>query len=655
MQLGEDSYHIVRRVLVNTRHLFVLLTLLSLADVFAQDTITLQAVEVTARQTSLHIPAMAPQKFDTLVLQNQRTSSLSQLLIQHSPVFIKTYGPGGVSTASFRGTTASHTLVLWNDFQLNGASLGQVDFSTIPVYMVDDISLSPGGNSSKNSGGLGGVVNVDNKSSFGRGVVLDLKQTIGSFMTSRSYLTAGYSGRKISFKIKGNFNASKNNFPYENIAVIPKQRMRQDNAAYREGGVMPELHLLTRNGVISLVSWNQWNNRELPPIMPNVGNTNTDEWTKDSFSRNYISYRIFWTGGDMTIKSACFIEKQHYFLEVKSLPNEHIITAKNTENNSLVFHQIAELNQTLYRSWKLNVKLQWDKEQVESNQYEETKKRDVVSTYASAEGDIYKTLSGRVSLRSDWIGSASMGVFPTACLSYQMPFLPELTFSVGYSHNYRNPSMNDLYWQPGGNENLKPENGKSLDFKLMFEQKTTAWSLNTTASAYFSRVKDWIQWVPTAYRYWVPENVSEVYARGVELHFDVKRNIDRYELSLSGNYVFTRTSDESDKAQQLGKKGRQLIYIPKHHGNLFFNCRYESWNLSYILEVTGRRSTSYSESSYYSNTLPTYAVHNIALGWTKKQYKIEMRCNNFTNKSYQNVAWRPMPGINWELAIGYKL
>lgn len=655
MYLGEDNYRTSRGIVLNTRYLLVLLALSLLSRLHAQDTITLQAVEVTARQSAQHMPAMSPHKFDTLVLQNQSTSSLSQLLIQHSPVFIKTYGPGGISTASFRGTTASHTLVLWNDFQLNGASLGQVDFSTIPVYMVDDISLSPGANSSKNSGGLGGIVNIDNKSSFGKGVILDIKQSIGSFLTTRSYLTTGYSGRKISFKIKGNFNASKNNFPYENTAVIPQQRMRQSNAAYREGGVMPELHLLLGNGVISLVSWNQWNDRELPPIMPNVGNTNTIEWTKDAFSRNYISYRTFWTGGNLTVKSACFIEKQHYFLEVRSLPNEHIITAKETDNNSLVLHQIAEVNQDLFRSWKMNVKLQWDKEQVESNQYEGSKKRDVVSTYASAEGDIYKTLSGRVSLRADWIDGSSMGVFPTACVSYQMPFVPELALSVGYSHNYRNPSMNDLYWNPGGNENLKSEDGKTIDLKVSLEHKGTAWSFDATAAAYYSRVKDWIQWVPTSYRYWVPENVSEVCARGVELHLDIKRNIERCELSLSGNYVFTRTSDESDKAQQLGKDGRQLIYIPKHHGNMFFNCRYEAWNMSYVLEVTGKRSTSYSESSYYSNALPAYAVHNIALGWTKTRYKIEARCNNFTNKSYQNVAWRPMPGINWELSLEYKL
>ena len=141
---------------------FWLLGLLSIG-LHAQDTITLQTVEVTADKIGAEaLKPLVARKLDTIVLQSMSTSSLSDLLIQHSPVFIKTYGPGGVSTASFRGTTASHTLVLWNGFQLNAPSLGQVDFSTIPVFLADDVSLNWGSGTSNNSGGLGGSVNIDN-------------------------------------------------------------------------------------------------------------------------------------------------------------------------------------------------------------------------------------------------------------------------------------------------------------------------------------------------------------------------------------------------------------------------------------------------------------------------------------------------------------
>ena len=116
-------------------NILILLILGLLPRLQAQDTIMLHSVEVTAEKADVEVlKPLVARKLDTLVLQSKSTSSLSDLLIQHSPVFIKTYGPGGTSTASFRGTTASHTLVLWNGFQLNAPSLGQVDFSTIPVF-----------------------------------------------------------------------------------------------------------------------------------------------------------------------------------------------------------------------------------------------------------------------------------------------------------------------------------------------------------------------------------------------------------------------------------------------------------------------------------------------------------------------------------------
>ena len=273
--------------------------------------------QVTAERSNVEVlKPLVAKKMDTLVLQSKSTSSLSELLIQHSPVFIKTYGPGGVSTASFRGTTASHTLVLWNGFQLNAPSLGQVDFSTIPVFLIDDISLNWGSGTSNNSGGLGGTVNIDNTSRFGDGFHLDVKHTVGSFLTLGSYYTMGYFGKKVSVRVKAYRNSSENDFEYYNTGVYPAKRMKQRNADFVDYGVMPELSILLKNCIISASSWNQWNERNLPPIMTNVENKNFEEWTKDNFSRNYLAFKFFWATGNLQLKSAAFVENQRYFLHL---------------------------------------------------------------------------------------------------------------------------------------------------------------------------------------------------------------------------------------------------------------------------------------------------------------------------------------------------
>lgn len=618
---------------------------------FAQDTITLNVVNVTAegiqRET---LRPLVMKKMDSLVLEAKSTSSLSELLIQHSPVFIKTYGPGGLSTASFRGTTASHTLVLWNGFQLNAPTLGQVDFSTIPVFWADDIDLKWGSGTSNNSGGLGGSVNIDNKTVFGKGLILDLKQTYGSFNTIGSFVTASYSGKVVSFRVKFYRNSSDNDFEYRNSALLPPRTMRQQNADFVDYGVMPEFSVMLKHGVLSLSSWNQWNNRNLPPIMPNVLSVNTEEWTKDNFSRNFLSYRLFWDGGRLQLRSAVFVENQRYYLEVHESTTSALITKINSENKALVLHQIADVEQRIFASWKVKGKLQWDRERVVSNNYEGVKRRDIVSSYVALEGNPLETLDLSLTARYDIVDGKSMGVFPTATLSYRFP--KGFGATLGYSHNYRNPSLNDLYWYPGGNPDLLPENGRTVDLAVSYSLNKNGFKLETRVGAYASKVKNWIQWVPTSYRFWVPQNVSLVFARGIESHVDFGYTHGDWKLNLSGNYVFTYTTDESEAAQSYGNLGKQLIYIPRHHGNLFANLRWKTWDLGYTLEVTGLRSTSYAD--FYAFDLPAYVLHHVALGKQWRKFRVELRCNNLTNREYQNVLWRPMPGRSFEVMVNYR-
>jgi iron complex outermembrane receptor protein len=631
--------------------LMVLLLGLAVFPLHAQDTITLDAISVSAdRVVQETLNPLVMKRVDSLVLESKSTSTLSELLIQHSPVFIKTYGPGGVSTASFRGTTASHTLVLWNGFQLNAPTLGQVDFSTIPVFLADDIDLKWGSGTSNNSGGLGGSVNIDSKNTFGKGLILDIKQTYGSFNTLGSFVTAGYCGKKVSFRVKAYRNSSDNDFEFYNSALLPPKMMKQQHADFVDYGVMPEVSVMLGHGVLSATSWNQWNNRNLPPIMPNVVNKKTEEWTNDNFSRNTLSYKLFWPTGNLQLKSAAFVENQHYYLQTRSPITDSVITSINSVNEALILHQIANVEQQLHATWKLKGKLQWDRERVNSNNYEDTKRRNMVSTYIAVEGNPFANADLSVTARYDIVDAKSMGVFPTATFSYHFPM--GLGMTLGYSHNYRNPSLNDLYWYPGGNPDLLPENGRTIDLAANYQLSNDGKKLEVRSGVYFSKVNNWIQWVPTSYRYWVPQNVSLVFARGIENHIDYSYTRGDWKASLSGNYVFTFTTDESENAQSYGLLGKQLIYIPRHHGNLFGNLRWNSWDFSYTLEVTGRRSTSYAD--FYAYDLPPYVLHHIALGKQWRQFRVELRCNNLTDKDYQNVLWRPMPGRSFEIMMNYK-
>ena len=644
------------------KRLLIILSILFTLGVAASaqnDTIMLESVEINAEYVFNKVSKETlERKIDTAVIKRLQTRSLSHLLIQHSPVFIKTYGPGGSASASFRGTTASHTLVLWNGFQLNSPSLGEVDFSTIPVFFTDEILLQWGSKTSANSGGLGGAVNIANKQKFNDGLILDVKQTYGSFNTWGSYVTAGYSGNKFIARIKAYRNSSDNDFTYNNIATIPHQEMQQKNADFVDYGVMPELHLRMKKSTLSVVSWNQWSHRNYPQIMPNVFN-NTKEYADNDFSRNFISYKTYWNSGRVELKSAYFHEEQDYSLETYT-SNNYPVTQINSLNKSNVFRQIVDLQQDLYASWKLYAKIQYDYESVTSSNYKQSSfssspKRSILSLYAAVDGKVYKDLDLRLTLRNDLVNAKSEGFFPTATMVYRVPFVKGLNFNMGYSHNYRNPSLNDLYWNPGGNENLKSEKGKTFDFDVNYNYEKEDFNLDIKAGLYYSKVKDWIQWVPTNYRYWTPKNVSDVLARGLELHFRASYRYALWDFSLSGNYVYSHTTDESEYAQQYGSNGKQLIYIPLHHANAFAEAKWNTWNMTYSMEFTGERKTSMNDNEFFAYQLPYYMLHHITLGKQLNRFRLELRINNITDEEYQTVLWRAMPGRSYEVYFGFKL
>lgn len=621
----------------------VVLAVTACLRLYAQDTIVLRPVEVSASAVHAAETSME-RKVDTTVVQRMSTAPLSQILIEQSPVFIKTYGPGGTATASFRGTTASHTLVLWNGFQLNAPTLGQVDFSTIPVFMTDELSLKWGSATSAQSGGLGGVVSIDNDVKFGKGLMLNLKQSVGSFSTIGSYVTTGYSWKHILFRIKAYRSSSENDFEYYNNALIPHQRMKQKNASFLDFGFMPEVKAMFGHSVLTAVSWNQWNDRNHPQIMANVANANTEEYTKSGFSRNFIAYKYFWNDGSISLKSGLFHESQDYHLNSFTISGQPVTTIVS-DNEALMTHQIAELTQRIVNSWKLNVKIQWDMDRVTSDNYSDIKRRDIFSNYVSVNGDLFGGLSFQATIRNDIVDGTSSGFFPTATLNYRFRSLEGLSATAGYSHNYRLPSLNDLYWYPGGNESLKAEDGKTFDVSVRFEKKNEKMNVDLNLGAYYSLVDDWIQWVPTVYRFWVPENVSEVCARGIETHLKVDYNFRNVTFGISGNYIYSKTTND----------GRQLIYIPLHHGNVSASVMWKGWSLNYTFEATGERKTSNNDDEFFAFKLNPYYLHHLNLGKEIGKFNVNIIIHNLTNEDYQAVLWRAMPGISFEAVIEFKL
>src|SRR5688572_6926564 len=78
------------------------------------------------------------------VKSGEEVATLSDKLIDETSFYLKTYGNNQLSTITIRGTTASQTAVLWNGININSPTLGQTDFSLIPLFLFDDVSVQYG-------------------------------------------------------------------------------------------------------------------------------------------------------------------------------------------------------------------------------------------------------------------------------------------------------------------------------------------------------------------------------------------------------------------------------------------------------------------------------------------------------------------------------
>ncbi|MDD4374662.1 MAG: TonB-dependent receptor plug domain-containing protein [Bacteroidales bacterium] len=614
----------------------------------------LQQVEVVAAHNQ-NANILSIQKIDQAILKVNKISTIANLLQQNSIVFIKDYGPGSLATASFRGTTANHTQVLWNGVPVNAPNNGQVDFNRLPVFFVDEAQLARGAHSASQQGGFGVLVMLNNQSVFKEGYQLDLKQAVGSFQSLGSYADFSWSNRKIQLRTRVFRTSSKNDFEYLNTAPIPARIMKQQQADFVDKGFLQEFHWQKGQSILSFYSWHQWNDRNLPPIMTNLERGgNPEERQDDRFHRNILSYKSYWPKASLEFKAAWFAEYQNYFLRTTSnYGNYETVSLIDSENNIQFWQQEINFRQEFGNHWTLETATSISRQTAASTYYENKKRRDQLALKLKM---IYQDERGHlleIGAHQDDTDGRLMIFSPFAHFSADIPGTERWRYALGISRNYHAPSLNDLYWYPGGNANLLTEKALQADFSLRHKITRESFQIATSAGVYASHISDWIQWRPTAYRYWIPENVSRVFARGAELFLKAGFSHGKLKHMLQLNYAFTRTTDESPLAQYDNTQGRQLIYIPMHHANAHYQLYFKKWQFTYTVVYTGERNTSLNENEFYGFALPAYTLHHCSLLKTWRHLSASFQMNNIFDKDYQAIRWRAMPGRNFAISLSY--
>lgn len=630
-------------------------------ELFAQkmsDTIQIQEVHVFGKRKT-NEAGMLITHIDTLALQMMKTQTISELLSSYSPVFIKSYGRGSTATASFRGTAPSHTQVYWNGMKLNSPMRGDVDFSLFPVYFIDDLSLLYGGSSLQaGSGALGGSVLISNRPDWTDRLSIRYIQTVESFSTAREYLNIGFGNGKIQFKTRVFSDHSQNTFPYFNYGVLPMHQAVQKNASYTKIGLLQEIYTRLKSHSFSAKIWAYRSRRDLPQLMSFEGDARKEKQDDQNF-RGVVSWKYLTGKSRLELIGGLNLNELNYLRSGTEAGFVNFDSRSKEQSYSNQFNFDWNPSEILNLNWSVNTsyhqvsvfdrvqKLGYDQDRIE------------LSLLNAIHIQPIAEISLSLLVRNELYDNRLIGFIPSFGLEYIPEKMQQSSVKLNLARNYHQPGLNDLYWLPGGNPNLKPEDGFSGDLAIAWSKREQKAILTAQVTGFASLIDNWIVWQPStggAY-YWEAGNLRKVFARGSEIQASIhKAYANKLTFDLKCNYSYSATSNIDAVPSVDESRGKQLIYIPKHKANLFAEANYSDFYLKLNAPFTGKRYTSANTiESDYEKVLNPYWLFNLTCGrkFSLQYFQADaaLTIENLANTDHMAVLWRAMPGRYYSLTI----
>lgn len=625
---------------------------------------------------------------DSATLKENIALSMADILTFNTPIFVKSYGRATLSTVSFRGTSPSHTQVTWNGMKINNPMLGSTDFSTIPAYFIDQASLLHGTSSvNEAGGGLGGLVRLATLPEAEEGLNMQYVQGIGSFKTFDEFLRVSYGSEHWTSSTRAVYSSSPNDYKYtnhdkklniydDNHQIIgqyyPKERNK--SGAFRDLHLLQEVYYNTLRGDrLGLSAWFIHSNRELPLLTTDYADyTSFDNRQRENTLRAILSWghtRYSWS----TNVKAGYIHTwmaYDYKRDVGGAGGMQTMTRSRSRVNTFYGQGEGQLY-SANRQWMFTANLALYQHLVKSDDknivlqdgdnatvgYD--KKRAEMSGAVSAKWQPTPRLGLSVVLREDMMGDRWAPIIPAFFVDGVISRRGNITARASISRNYKFPSLNDLYFLPGGNPDLKNESGFTYDVGASFSTgRAGKWVWSGGLTWFDSYIDDWIIWLPTPKGFFSPRNVKKVHAYGLEAKSSLSWQFHPdWLLDLNATYSWTPSINRGEPMSVADKSvGKQLPYVPRHSATATGRLSWRSWTFLYQWAFYSERFTMSSNETTLSGRLPKYYMSNVSLGrvvytrWVNLDLKLAV--NNLFNEDYLSVLSRPMPGINFEFFIG---
>ncbi|KAA0127066.1 TonB-dependent receptor [Chryseobacterium sp. SN22] len=563
-------------------------------------------------------------KVNTIRPEDARKNStnLSEILRFQSLVYIKENGRGAVSSPSFRGTGAGHTAFVWNGININSQFLGQGDVNNIPSMGFDQLDVKAGSvGVIYGSGAIGGTIHLNNSLEFDKGLQTSLFSEAASFGTYNNFAKASFSNNKFSFKFSGNYSVSENDYAVEESRNYINQNGEYANTNFNFAAA----YKIAPHHQVSWIS-EFFNGTQHFPVF-------FDSQTKTKYETQNVRSLLVWDWNTSKLNNvfrAAYTEENFQYFDNISNPKSSGGTGKN-------YILKNDFNYFLSPKWNLNIIGEF---QVNKGEGYMSGIKSISRNVGSLAGLLRyfatKDLRFEAGIKKDFVEGYTTPTLLSFSGNWNVAKWYNLNLNA--AKNFRYPSFNDLYWQPGGNLDLKPETAYQFDLKNQF----TIANVKLTLTPYYIRITDMITWLPGNMGYYSPVNTSKVQSYGLESQVEYGRKFGKHLLRSNLGYSYTKSTNlETDK---------QMMYVPLH--KFFGNIDYRySFIKLYVQGMYNGLTYADSEEKRSAAIEPYFVMNAGASGTFFKHYTIGGKVNNIFNEIYQTTAFYPLPKRNYSVYL----
>lgn len=616
------------------RLVFVVLVLLA-KSVFAQtDTTYLKEVRVYGIPVTTYSTGSKVEHLTS----GSDVMTASDKLINETAFYFKTYGNNQLSTISLRGTTASQTAVLWNGININSPTLGQTDFSLLPLFLFDQVSIRYGSASPLyGSDAIGGSILIGQQApQFRKNFNGTFYQQVGSFGKFSTGVKATYGNERWEFRTKLFRSVIDNNFSFNSPAVGHSKN--QNHASVENYGVDQQISFkISENQLISAEGMYTYNFRE---IQPAVTNDNADETLLDKNVRLSLNYQNDSRIGILSVTTGYVSSDQDY-------TNDVVSTVKSKQLTSLV-----SIDKMLNARNNLRYGFNYSYMSASSENFSSRISENRYDAFVSYRHALTQSWLINVNLRQSFYADRYAPFAPSLGTEIQIrnEEKKKLIVRGQVARGYRVPTLNDRYWMPGGNPDVSPEDALHVETGINWTHNINGLTYSIDGTIYNTWINDMIVWVPEG-NVWSPTNLQKVNTYGAELNAKSSLSSGAYKLKAEAMYSFARSINQTEEDPLFDNK--QLAYVPLHSGRLFVSLNVNQWSFDTRLNLTGIRYTTLDNDKYQS--LDPYALMDIAIAklFVMRKLSLQFRAEAFNvfDIYYENLKNHAMPGRHYAISI----